>query len=305
MTRLNRKMWSAPLVALIGFSSVTVFAAPPPANCWVCGVVEDCNCNGVDDRCDVSCSNGGLFCLNGQPANAMCNSGWFPSCGISGDCNDNNVPDECDINASTSEDCNVNGIPDECEVCNNEGWSWITPCVDGLTCQPIVVGEESFSFGSESLFLGSLPCWCEGDWADAGYWQYLGNDCGPDCPADSSWPADSDDHAVIEASNTYSFCVDGPKDGDVCSSTSECLPLGTCQEETELRINLSTETIGYLLIRTANEVVGDETLKIRLLGDGAGSAEVLETTVLELDATNGTLTLSVRQGGELNVRAGS
>lgn len=77
-----------------------------------CGI-PDCNCNGVDDSCDVSCSNSGEFCSSGQPANAMCNSGWFPSCGTSADCNLNGIPDECEA------DCDDDGIPDDCEIPSN------------------------------------------------------------------------------------------------------------------------------------------------------------------------------------------
>jgi len=43
----------------------------------------DCNSNGIEDACDVSCSNPGCSGVQG--------------CGETPDCNGNGVPDECDI----------------------------------------------------------------------------------------------------------------------------------------------------------------------------------------------------------------
>ena len=77
-------------------SPATLWAQPESSEqggpCCGC---TDCNGNGVDDACDLSCSNSGIFCLGGLPANDLCNSGNFPSCGTSLDCNRTGVPDEC------------------------------------------------------------------------------------------------------------------------------------------------------------------------------------------------------------------
>lgn len=114
MAPLTRKMRSVLIAALIGIPAATLFAAPPPPDCSACGC-PDCNNNGVDDRCDVSCSNGGVFCQGGSPVNATCNSGYFPACGSSADCNGNDTPDGCDLASGASCDANLNGVPDECE----------------------------------------------------------------------------------------------------------------------------------------------------------------------------------------------
>ncbi len=72
----------------------------------LCPGRPDCNRNSVDDRCDVDCSNAGIFCIDGFPAIAGCDSGYFPSCGTSADCNDNNVPDECEgVECCNDGDC--------------------------------------------------------------------------------------------------------------------------------------------------------------------------------------------------------
>ena len=58
MRPLNPKLWLAPVAALIGFGTSTVFA-DVTEDCSVCGCL-DCNNNGVDDRCDVACSNSSI-----------------------------------------------------------------------------------------------------------------------------------------------------------------------------------------------------------------------------------------------------
>ncbi len=64
---------------------------------------QDCNLNGIDDACDISCGDQGGPCD-------------VPGCGLSQDCNSNGIPDECDLLDGTSEDCNLNLVPDECDV---------------------------------------------------------------------------------------------------------------------------------------------------------------------------------------------
>ena len=69
--------------------------------------IVDCNCNGLDDACDVA-----------RAFSKDCNTNGTPDeCERFGnDCNCNDVPDECDIAGGTSADCNANGIPDECDT---------------------------------------------------------------------------------------------------------------------------------------------------------------------------------------------
>ncbi len=69
-------------------------------------MIVDCNCNDIEDACDIS-----------RAFSNDCNTNAIPDeCERSGnDCNCNDVPDECDIGGETSEDCQGNGIPDECE----------------------------------------------------------------------------------------------------------------------------------------------------------------------------------------------
>ena len=86
-----------------------------------CIGLTDCNHNGNDDACDISCNDYGLFCVDGYAIlSAHCT--WGGICGMSHDCNDNDIPDECDISQGTSQDCNDNGWPDECEPdCDGDG----------------------------------------------------------------------------------------------------------------------------------------------------------------------------------------
>ncbi len=86
-----------------------------------CVGLTDCNHNGNDDACDLSCNDYGLFCVDGQAIlSAHCT--WGGICQVSSDCNGNDIPDECDISQGTSQDCNENGWPDECEAdCDGDG----------------------------------------------------------------------------------------------------------------------------------------------------------------------------------------
>jgi hypothetical protein len=85
----------------------------------------DCNSNGIQDDCDISCG----------PAGGRCD---VPGCGASGDCNANGVPDDCEPDA----DCNENGIQDVCDIasgfsfdCNNDLEPDECPgCTDDCEC---------------------------------------------------------------------------------------------------------------------------------------------------------------------------
>lgn len=91
----------------------------------------DCNDNGIDDVCDIDCSEPGSYCYD------------FPGCGISDDCNENGVPDECDIASGTSQDCQPNGIPDECdggcvvECTTDDDCPEEMVCVDGVCVEEV------------------------------------------------------------------------------------------------------------------------------------------------------------------------
>ncbi len=66
---------------------------------------SDCNLNGVNDPCDVSCG----------PAGRTCD---VPDCGMSNDVNGNLIPDECDECVADDVDCNDQNICtfDKCDI---------------------------------------------------------------------------------------------------------------------------------------------------------------------------------------------
>ncbi|MHC5108922.1 MAG: hypothetical protein ACYTHJ_03475 [Planctomycetota bacterium] len=70
------------------------------------GDQDDCNLNGIEDQCDISCDAPGCD---------------VPGCGTGTDCQPNGELDECEIafcinKATECDDCNLNGIPDECDI---------------------------------------------------------------------------------------------------------------------------------------------------------------------------------------------
>ena len=88
-------------------------------------IPRDCNGNGIEDDCDVTCGAPGTRCdVPGCGLFADCNGNATPDvCEPNIDCNNNTVADICDIANHTSQDCNFNQVPDECESapdCNNE-----------------------------------------------------------------------------------------------------------------------------------------------------------------------------------------
>ncbi len=70
-----------------GFVGGGAVRSEPTISCTMCGCT-DCNGNGVDDRCDVSCSNSGIYCTGFPPlaVSDVCNANQFPTCNISADC---------------------------------------------------------------------------------------------------------------------------------------------------------------------------------------------------------------------------
>jgi hypothetical protein len=147
----------------------------------------DCNNNGVEDECDISCGLPGGACdVTGCGLSLDCNSNLIPD-ECETDCNGNNVPDDCDIVAGTSEDCNGNGVPDECDPyadCNTNGAQDICDIAGGtsLDCNANEVPDEcDISSGtSEDCNTNIVPDECEPDGDNDG----AIDDC-DGCPSDS------------------------------------------------------------------------------------------------------------------------
>lgn len=79
---------------------------------WSVVGAEDCNTNGIDDDCDISCGTAGGPCD-------------VPGCGTAMDCDSNGVPDSCDI-ASGAWDLNHDGVLDRCVF--SLVYERVTPC---------------------------------------------------------------------------------------------------------------------------------------------------------------------------------
>jgi V8-like Glu-specific endopeptidase len=84
----------------------------------ICAQPRDCNGNGIEDYCDVTCSAPG--CTPPCATSDDCNSNYIPD--ECEDCNNNGIGDSCDVDQGTSPDVNDNHVPDECEPdCNSNG----------------------------------------------------------------------------------------------------------------------------------------------------------------------------------------
>jgi len=79
-------------------------------------IPADCDGNGVEDACDVSCGAPGSRCD-------------VLGCGLAPDCNDNQRPDICDVSSGYSADDDIDLTPDECEgaCCDCNGCQIVTP----------------------------------------------------------------------------------------------------------------------------------------------------------------------------------
>ena len=109
---------------------------------------NDCNANGVLDKCDIA---GGT--------SKDCNTNGIPDeCGQ--DCNTNGVADECDISEGSSSDCNTNGIPDECEIASG----------DSKDCNTNgVLDKYDIAFGTSiDCDTNGIPDECQADCNDNG-----------------------------------------------------------------------------------------------------------------------------------------
>jgi len=119
-------------------------------------------------------------------------------------------------------------------------------------------------------------CWCEADWDDEDNWGGI------------DYPHESDDLALIEHSNT-GYCHWGINHGNPCSEHDDCL-LGQCENiESFVKVNLSTETIWYLTLRTKSTTASDDKLSIKFTDTGT----LTLNGTLKLDAEDGPITVSV------------
>lgn len=78
------KDYPAMRVAGLALAAIMIVYASPPAPT---SFAADCNGNGIDDVCDISCGEVGGPCD-------------IPGCGSSLDCNANGIPDACDVTTS-------------------------------------------------------------------------------------------------------------------------------------------------------------------------------------------------------------
>jgi len=261
----------------------------------------DCNANFLDDRCDVSCQNSGIFCSEGLPYNTTCSIS--PLCGLLPDCNGNDVPDGCDSANCNGQawcsdcngnsvldvcdiagcagdpacsDCNTNGVPDGCDIasetsCDMDGDGAPDECAASLNWQwatPCVGG----------LTLSELAAaWvCEGSWNDPAVWE---NAC-------TSTPQSPSDHPTIERSRAEKLCVGGPDNGQPCIAT--CVN-GTCTAESHLELFVPTVSVGDTVIRTKS-TAGADSAHVVFVAQSPGGSQ-LTVKSLTLDATNGPVTV--------------
>jgi len=129
----------------------TAQGIPVESECAVTDPADDCNGNGIHDRCDIrdgtsqDCNNNGVpdECDLASGTSQDCNENGIPdecdiASGIAHDCNGNGVLDECELAAGTAQDCNENGILDQCEMAFVIQWDF-----DGtLEASPLTGGES-------------------------------------------------------------------------------------------------------------------------------------------------------------------
>lgn len=112
-------------VDLSGDGDIDVLSASPDDDAvrWYRNIGDDCDHNGIPDRCEPQedCNGNGIYDI--CESQADCNgNGIQDICELTGnDCNHNQVLDECE----SEDDCDGNGIPDTCEFedndCNENG----------------------------------------------------------------------------------------------------------------------------------------------------------------------------------------
>lgn len=104
---------------------------------------EDCNSNGIYDRCDIDCLS-------------LCGDCNVPGCGESNDCNANGIPDECDNFACCFNDGSCTDIT-EC-ACNAQGGTFAGP---GTYCASLPDGACCMSDATCS-FISECSCNAQG-----------------------------------------------------------------------------------------------------------------------------------------------
>ena len=182
-------------------------------------------------------------------------------------------------------------------------YEWVHPCgPDGgaLTCDP-----------------HAWPpiCWCTGTWDDSDHWD------------GDTYPDESTDTALIEHSNAYLYCDGGPRDGNRCSTDSDCYacvggdndgdsctsdedcPAGTCNKsgtcddsEAYTYIEITTETIDDLDIQCESTSYPTDSLDLRLVNKTPGS-KTLAVDVLTIESTNGPVTVGVLASATLEAES--
>ena len=144
-------------------------------------VIRDCNCNDVDDACDIARGYSTDCNANGVPdecerqANdCNCNdtpdecdiaSGFSADCQPNGvpdecelDCNENGIPDDCDIAVGTSADCNLNAIPDECDIASGTSLDLNGDGIPDECCDGDMNCDGQVDYTDIDLFVAALSC---------------------------------------------------------------------------------------------------------------------------------------------------
>ncbi len=167
--------------------------------------IIDCNGNGIDDVCEITCGAPGSFCD-------------VPNCGTAldldlnavpddcdPDCNSNGQPDGFDIISGTSFDCDDNSVPDECQS-DADGDSIIDPC-DSCPADPLNDSDGDGVCVPEDL--------CPNDGGKS-----VPGQCGcgnPDTDTDTDTVADCLDNC-INAPNLDQANADSDSFGDACDN---------------------------------------------------------------------------------------
>lgn len=212
--------------------------------------IVDCNCNGLDDACDVArvfsqdcntngtpdeCERSGNDCnCNDIPDECDIAAGRSPDCNTNGipdecepDCNDNQIPDDCDIRDGRSADCNGNGIPDECEP-DKDGDEVIDAC-DGCPNDPAKTQPGFCGCSNAPTVCPPLPCR-----RNVGCDPIIGClyifDCrepGDDCCPDDGNPC------------THEVCDQAT---GTCGSTSDCTSPADCDDGLNCTVETCTDS---------------------------------------------------------------
>jgi hypothetical protein len=146
-----------------------ISCAPPGCNVTGCGQSDDCDGNGVPDDCQADCNNNGVadVCDISSGYSEDCQPDGIPDeCQMANnDCNNNGIPDDCDIASGFSDDCDDNAVPDECQPdCNNNGVADYCDIADGTSedCQPDGIPDDCQLAGNDCNG-NSIPDDCDID----------------------------------------------------------------------------------------------------------------------------------------------